>query len=246
MDKEFPWFHKLTQKLISSLQLRLLGNGDFFIPPLLVLGDLGVGKTTYTLRFSALMQVPFRAISLAGKNDNRDLAGTSRGWGTGHPSMMIQLINEHKVGNPIVLVDEVDKCGGSDHNGRALDTLLTLFEPTSSKNFFDEYLSGSCDFSRITWICTANSVKQIPTTLLSRLDVVTVDKHAFDDYPPIVQRSITTFFTENGIHSAHTPTLEAADWKWLQRYYTSPRVTKKAVYKWLAYRLLSASNDMVH
>jgi ATP-dependent Lon protease len=246
LDKEFPWFHKLTQKLISSLQLRLLGNGDFFIPPLLVLGDLGVGKTTYTLRFSALMQVPFRAISLAGKNDNRDLAGTSRGWGTGHPSMMIQLINEHKVGNPIVLVDEVDKCGGSDHNGRALDTLLTLFEPTSSKNFFDEYLSGSCDFSRITWICTANSVKQIPTTLLSRLDVVTVDKPEFEHYPAIVHRSITTFFKDNGIHSAHMPVLAEADWKWLQRYYTSPRVTKKAVYKWLAYRLLSRSNDMLH
>lgn len=246
LDAEFPWFKVLTRKLISSLQLRLLGNGDFFIPPLLVLGDPGIGKTTYTLRFSELIQVPFRAISLAGKNDNRDLAGTARGWGTGHPSMMIKLINEHKVGNPIVLVDEVDKCGGSDHNGRALDTLLTLLEPASAKHFFDEYLSGNCDFSRITWICTANSVKQIPTTLLSRLDVVTVDKPTFDDYPAIVQRSITTFFTENGIHSAHKPSLEHADWNWLQRYYTSPRVTKRAVYKWLAYRLLSSTNDMVH
>jgi hypothetical protein len=246
LDKEFPWFHKLTQKLISSLQLRLLGNGDFFIPPLLILGDAGIGKTSFSLRFSQLIKVPFRAISLAGKSDNRDLVGTSRGWGTGQPSMIISLINQHKVGNPIVLADEVDKCGGSDHNGRALDTLLTLFEPTSARHFFDEYLCGRCDFSRVSWICTANSVKQIPTTLLSRLDVVTVDKPEFEHYPAIVNRSITSFFAENGIHSAHKPVLEEADWKWLQGYYTSPRITKKAVYKWLAYRLLSASNDMVH
>lgn len=246
LNEEFPWFHQLTNKMISSLQLRLLGNGDFFIPPLLILGDAGIGKTSYSLRFSQLIDVPFRAISLAGKNDNRDLIGTSRGWGTGQPSMIISLINQHKVGNPIVLADEVDKCGGSDHNGRALDSLLTLFEPTSAKHFFDEYLCGRCDFSRVSWICTANSIKQLPNTLLSRLDVVTISNPKFEHYPAIVQRSITTFFTENGIHSAHTPTLEAADWKWLQRYYTSPRVTKRAVYKWLAYRLLSSTNDMVH
>lgn len=246
LDTEFPWFQGLTKKLISSLQLRLLGSGDFFIPPLLILGQPGVGKTSYTLRFSQLVQVPFRAISLAGKSDNRDLAGTSRGWGSGQPSMVISLMNEHKVGNPIVLVDEVDKCGGSDHNGRALDSLLSLFEPTSAKHFYDEYLCGKCDFSRVSWICTANSTQQMPNTLLSRLDVVTVGKPAFEHYPAIVNRSIATFFKENGIHPAHTPVLEAADWKWLQRYYTSPRVAKKAVYKWLAYRLLSTEVNMVH
>jgi len=239
LDHEFPWFHQLTNRLISSLQVRRLGTGDFFIPPILILGDPGVGKTTYTLRFSQLMQVPFRAISLAGKSDNRDLVGTSRGWGTGQPSMMISLINEHKVGNPIILIDEADKCGGSEHNGRALDSLLTLFESTSAKFFFDEYLCGRCDFSRITWICTANSIKQMPATLLSRLDIVTVDKPAFEDYPAIVRRSITTFFAENGIHSAHTPIMNEADWKWLERYYTSPRTSKRAVYKWLAYTLLT-------
>lgn len=244
LDQEFPWFNELTKKLISSLRVRQLGSGNFKVYPILVLGDYGIGKTSYTLRFSELMQVPFRAISLAGKNDNRDIAGTARGWGTGHPSMMIQLMNEYKIGNPVVLVDEIDKCGGSDHNGRALDTLLTLFEPTSAKKFYDEYLCGNCDFSNITWLCTANSVAKLPGALLSRLDVVTVSKPALEDYPAIVNRSIATFFEENGIHAAHTPILNEADWKWLERYYTSPRVTKRAVYKWLAHTLLTPKSAL--
>lgn len=246
LDNEFPWFRPLTKKLISSLQLRALGNGDFFIPPTLILGDAGIGKTSYTLRFSQLMKVPFRTISLAGKNDNKDLAGTARAWGTGHPSMTINLINEHKVANPIVMIDEADKSGGSDHNGRILDTLLNLLEPVSSKKTYDEYLCGNCDFSHVSWICTANSVKQMPNTLLSRLDVITVEKPAFADYPAIINRSIASFFSENGIHPSHMPIIEEADWNWLEKFYTSPRVAKRAVYKWLAYRLVSPLQHEIH
>ncbi|ORU89494.1 MAG: hypothetical protein A6F71_00585 [Cycloclasticus sp. symbiont of Poecilosclerida sp. M] len=96
------------------------------------------------------MQVPFRAISLAGKSDNRDLAGTARGWSSGRPSMPISLINEHKIANPVIMIDEADKSGGGNHNGRILDTLLNLLEPTTSKRTFNEYLCGNCDFSHIS------------------------------------------------------------------------------------------------
>lgn len=51
---------------------------------------------------------------------------------------------------------------------------------------------------------------------------------------------------EKGIHSAHTPVLEDSDWLWFQQYYASPRKAKKDVYKWLAYRLFSSTNDIVH
>jgi len=246
LNSEFPWFQVLTKKLISSLQIRLLGKGDFYIAPLLILGDPGIGKTSYTLRFSKLMKVPFQTLSFAGKSDNRDLAGTARGWSTGHPSMPIALINEHKIANPIIMIDEVEKSGGSDHNGRVVDSLLNLFEPTSSKRSFDEYLCGNCDFSHISWICTANSVQQMPNTLLSRLDIVNVDKPTSEHYPAIINKSIASFFSENSIHPSHMPIIEEADWKWFEKYYSSPRVAKRAAYKWLSYRLLTPSKQLLH
>jgi len=246
LDSEFPWFHILTKKLISSLQIRQLGKGDFYIAPLLILGDPGIGKTSYTLRFSQLVKVPFKTLSFAGKSDNRDLAGTSRGWSTGHPSMPIALINEHKVANPIIMIDEVEKSGGSDHNGRVVDSLLNLFEPASSKRSFDEYLCGNCDFSHISWICTANSVQQMPNTLLSRLDIVTIEKPKAEHYPAIINKSIANFFSENSIHPSHMPIIEDADWKWFEKYYSSPRLAKRAVYKWLSYRLLTPAGQLIH
>jgi len=246
LNNEFPWFRVLTKKLMSSLQIRLLGKGDFYIPPILILGEPGIGKTSYILRFSQLMEVPFRTLSFAGKTDNRDLSGTARGWSTGHPSMPIALINEHKIANPIIMIDEVEKSGGSDHNGRVVDSLLNLFEPTSAKRSFDEYLCGNCDFSRISWICTANSVQQMPNTLLSRLDIVNVPKPKSEHYPAIIKKSIATFFDDNNIHTSHLPVIEEADWRWFQKYYSSPRMVKRAVYKWLSYRLLTPSTRHVH
>lgn len=239
LDDEFPWFAELTSKITKSLLLRQLGKSDFYLPPLVILGDYGIGKTSYINRLSQLVNVPYRSLSLAGKNDNRDLMGTSRGWSSGQPSMIITLINESKIGNPIVILDELDKAGGSDQNGRILDSLLTLFEPTSAKRVFDEYLAGHADLSHVTWMATANSIKQIPGALLSRLDVCTVNGPLKEHYPAIVRKSIDNFCKNNGIHKAHVPQITQADWKWFERYYKSPRLAKRAAEKWLSYALLN-------
>ena len=205
MNREFPWFTNVTSHIAKSLQLRQLGYGDFFLSPLLLVGGPGLGKTAYCLRLSELLNLPFRTLALGGKTDNRDLAGTARGWSGGHPSMLIQLINKHKVANPLIMLDELDKSGGSDHNGRITDTLLMLLESRSAKQVYDDYLCGHCDFSHISWVATANSVQQLPAAILSRFDVITIDKPAKEHYPAIVHRCIGEFMNDNGIHKSHSP-----------------------------------------
>ncbi len=242
LDAEFPWFSTLTQKFIEALLVRKLGKGDFFLPPHLLLGAAGIGKTSYVQRFCELIKIPSRVLSSAGKNDNRDLVGTSRGWGSGHPSMPISLINDSKVANPLVMLDELDKTGGSDANGRILDSLLTLFEPSSSARVFDEYLCGHCDLSHITWLATANDHKQLPNTLLSRLEVVTIAPPKQEHYPQIVRSSIQSFCTRNGIHEGHIPEITEVDWAWLRKYFSSPRIAKRATEKWLTHKLLIPSS----
>ncbi|GEM_PF-2247923 len=246
LDSEFPWFSHLTSKIANKLLLRQIGNGTFYLSPILVLGPPGVGKSSYISRLAELVEVPSRALSLAGKNDNRDLSGTARGWSTGHPSMPVSLINDHQIGNPIVLLDEVDKAGGSDHNGRVVDTLLTLIEPATSKRVFDDFLCGHADLSGITWIFTANDIKQLPTTLLSRLEVETIDAPLAEHYPAIIKKSIHSFCAHNGIHSAHIPEITEADWAWLKRYFKSPRLARKAAEKWLEYRLLTHQENRLN
>lgn len=55
--------------------------------------------------------------------------------GDGHPRQILELIREFNCGNPIMLLDEIDKASSSSWNGRIQDTLLTLQEPSSAKSF---------------------------------------------------------------------------------------------------------------
>ena len=190
----------------------------FYLPPTLILGPPGIGKTSYINRLATLAGVPYKSISLAGKNDNKDFTGTARGWSSGEPSSVINFINQKKIANPIFLLDEIDKAGGSSHNGRVHDTLLNLLEPSSACAVYDEYLAAHADLSNITWLSSANEVSQMPTTLLSRLEVITVGKPKPEHYSKIVYKSIEDFCERNGIHQCHIPTIEESDWLWFSKY----------------------------
>lgn len=244
LNSEFPWFSNLTEQFYRHLLVRQLGDSVFYLPPTLLLGPPGIGKTSYINRLSVLAGVPFKSISLAGKNDNKDFTGTARGWSSGEPSSLINFINQKKIANPIFLLDEIDKAGGSSHNGRIHDTLLNLFEPSSAGAVYDEYLAAHADLSNITWLCSGNDVSQMPATLLSRLDVITVEKPNPEHYPKIVNKTIADFCARNGINSSHVPPIEKSDWKWLSKFYSSPRKTRRAVEKWLGYKLLTPANKL--
>ena len=238
LDDEFPWFAEVTAWVMRQLSIRSGGEMGFKIPPLLLLGDPGVGKTRYAYRLSELSRLPFMCLGLAGKTDNRDLSGTARGWSSGHPGRVIALINERKVANPIVLLDEIDKTGGSDHNGRIRDTLLTLFEPSSAVRVYDDFLWGHADLSRVTWIATANSTATMPTTLLDRVQVKVVPQPKKEHYPAIVKRALGDYLRNEGLNPGWIPSFTESQWKWLGKYFKSPRQAKRAT-EMLANHLLT-------
>ncbi|MVF20807.1 AAA family ATPase [Methylocaldum sp. BRCS4] len=238
LNEEFPWFGRVTDWVIRQLSARALGRGYFQLSPLLLLGDPGLGKSSYVNRLGQLSKVPVQLISLGGKADARDLIGTARGWASGHPSRPLTAIHEGGVANPIIVCDEIDKPGSATHNGHPWDALLSLFEPATAARFFDEFLGGHANLSFISWISTANSIRLMPTALLNRLAVMTVPAPQREHYPAIVARCIEQYRERNGIPRELMPTLTSSDWRWLERYYTSPRTVRRATELWLEQRLV--------
>ena len=100
------------------------------------------------------------------------VAGTQRGWGNAGPGKVLDTVLNHRVLNPLVIVDEVEKAGGvGDASGtrhNLTEALLALLEPTTAARWECPFYRVPFDMSGIGWIMTANSRAGLPDPLLSR------------------------------------------------------------------------------
>lgn len=172
---EFPWAGEPVEVVCRALRARQRhGSVRLGLHPLLFVGPPGTGKTRFTQRLSELLDTPNLVINLAGMSDVKVLKGVTRGWGGNRPSRLVEFIMQTQVGNPLFILDEVDKASKSDltSGGRPHDALLDLLEKGNAKRYSDIFLMTECDLSHCLYVATANSLKPLPEPLLSRFEPV--------------------------------------------------------------------------
>jgi len=245
LRKEFPWMAALTDELARQLhRAASLGTGYFKIRPLLLIGEPGGGKTRYATRLAELTGLGFRLIAAGGGSDNRNLTGTARGWGTTNPSAVVDLIAGSGMANPLVLVDEIDKCGESRHNGRISDTLLQMLEPVNARTFHDECLQMNVDISYVNWILTANSLTGIPKPLLSRVQIVQTGQPGPEHMPGLIYAVRTEIARAHGVHPALVPELDGDETAIVSKAGDAREAAR--IVQRLIDNKLSAAIDVVH
>lgn len=187
LTEEFPWMTELLQWMTGDLLLRQGGNRVFSFPPLLLVGEPGAGKTRFARRLAELVGVGAEIHSLATVSDDRDFSGSSRGWGSALPSAPVSAMARFGEANPLMVLDELDKAGGSDRNGDIRQALLTATDPETNFRWRDPYLRVAVDISRITWVFTANEVGPISQPLRERLTPIEVPLPGRAHYPVIIR-----------------------------------------------------------
>lgn len=138
---------------------------------LLLVGPPGVGKTSIAKAVAKAMNRPFIKIPLAGISDAGPLRGYDSNYQDPKPGLIVEGIIETGSLCPLILLDEIDKMGGSDSHGYPEHVLLHVLDSDRSE-FIDDLIQIPIDLSNIVFLATANSITSISPILLNRLDVI--------------------------------------------------------------------------
>lgn len=146
------------------------------IPPLLLVGPPGVGKTHFAKCLADLLGVPQFVYALESAETVSVLTGSDKHWWNSEPGQLFKLIVQGEFANPVVILDELDKVTTGGNHYRPANALHTVLEPSTARQLRDKCIDLSFDASYVVYVATSNRLSSIDAALLSRFELFHVDE----------------------------------------------------------------------
>jgi len=171
---DLPNFTAVLEDIRKHLALCVDSEDSVELPPMLLLGAPGIGKTHFARRIAELLGTGFGFVPMSSLTAGWVLSGASSQWKNAKPGKVFDTFLNGDYANPVIVVDELDKTS-ADGQYDPLGALYELLEVDTATRFVDEFVEVPINASGAVWLATANDASRIPEPLLSRLSIYEID-----------------------------------------------------------------------
>lgn len=162
-----PHFGQVLAVVRHSLVLSYLRRQPMRVPPILLLGDPGIGKTHFSIELAQALRVPMHRHAFDSGITEAALTGSASQWSNTSPGLMFEALVLGPSASPVILLDEIDKARKGERTN-PVAPLHTLLEPVSARTVTDISVHFTFDASHVVWIATGNDAERVPPTIRSR------------------------------------------------------------------------------
>jgi ATP-dependent Lon protease len=185
LDKNHYGLEKIKNLILeylSSLILQRQKSNDIKIhaPALFFVGLAGTGKTTFAISLAEALGRRFVRIPFGGLSSALDLRGQSKTSPEAEPGMVIRAIRRAGTKNPVILLDELDRCT-PETRAAIMGVLIELLDPGQNSSYVDYFIDYPFDLSQVLFVATANNINNIATAVLDRLELIQMPSYSDEE-----------------------------------------------------------------